>query len=213
MRMLNKSLRFVFPSVIGVAALVAVGCQEGTTQKDVADARQNLDEARQETREAVQEGREEVADTRQEAQEHTTAKPVTADENADARNDVADARQEAAAEVADAKNDERHAAAELRTTEQQHQATQERDAFVKQAEDKLADYDKQIESLKQEASTAEGADKDAIDLRIAGVQAQRDIAEKAVSDVKGADLASWKNHQDHVRMAFQDLDNSMKTVR
>jgi hypothetical protein len=203
----------VFSSVIGAAALAAVGCEEGTTQKDVADARQNLDEARQETRETAQEGREEVADARQEAQEHTAAKPVTPDENADARNEVADARQEASEEVAEAKNDERHAAAELRTTEQQHQATQERDAFVKQAEEKLADYDKQIESLQQEASNAEGANKDAITVRIDGVKAQRDIAEKAVSDLKSADLATWKNHQDHVRLAFQDLDNSMKTVR
>ena len=55
--------------------------------------------------------------------------------------------------------------------------------------------------------------KDAITVRIDEVKAQRDIAEKAVSDLKSADLASWKNHQDHVRLAFQDLDNSMKTVR
>ena len=111
------------------------------------------------------------------------------------------------------KNEERSAAADLKATQQEAQATQERDKFVTDAETKLADYDKRIDELKQQASTAEGANKDAINRQAETVKSQRDIAEKALKDLKGADLATWKNHQDHVRMAFQDLDNSMRNVR
>jgi hypothetical protein len=45
------------------------------------------------------------------------------------------------------------------------------------------------------------------------VKGQRDRANDALKELKNADLATWKTHQDHVRMAFQELDNSMKNLR
>jgi hypothetical protein len=202
MRTTFRTLWALFPACIAAVALVTLGCSDSTTHKDVAKAKQNLDESRQKTADAMQEGQKGIANAQQDAREHMVAKPVTPEENAKAQQDVAVAKEK-----------ERAAAAELKTKEQQFQATQERDAFVKQAELKLADYDKRIDELKQRASAADAANKDAINRQIDTVKNQRDLANKALGDLKGADLATWKNHQDHVSMAFQELDNSMKNVR
>jgi DNA repair exonuclease SbcCD ATPase subunit len=207
-------LRALLPAGVALAALIMiVGCSESTSRKDVAKAQQNLDDARQNKQEAVHDANQEIANAQQNAREHIVSKPVISDQATDAQQNVADARHDANEKVADAKEREAHAAAELKTTEQQFQETQAKDAFVKQAEQKLADYDRRVDELKQQASTAEGADKDAINRQIDAVQSQRDRADKALIDLKSADLATWKNHQDHVRMAFQELDNSVKNVR
>jgi hypothetical protein len=98
-------------------------------------------------------------------------------------------------------------------TEQQFQATQARDAYVKEVEVKLSDTDTQISALKDKASNAPAADKDAISRQVDTLKTQRDLAQKALNDLKGADWATWKNHQEHVRLALQDLDNSMRNIR
>ena len=207
------TLRAIAPAFVAAAALVTAGCSETATQKDVVKAQKNLEQAREKTQEAVHEGQNDVANAQQDAREHTVAKPVTSDQVANAQQNVAEAQHDATQDIAAAKEKEHAAAADLKDTQQTFQATQERNAFVKQAETKLADYDKRIDDLKQQASTAEGANKDAINRQIDTVKNQRDLANKALGDLKGADLATWKNHEDHVRMAFQDLDNSMKSVR
>jgi len=205
----------VVASAVALAVLGAVGCSESTTRKDVASAQQKLDAAKQKTSETAHDAQTDIANAQQNAREHTVAKPVTPDDGtAVQQNDkVADAQLDANQKIANAKEKEAAAAANLKTTEQQFQETQQRDAFVKEAEQKLADYDRRIDELKQQASTAEGANKDAINRQIDAVKGGRDRANNALSDLKKADLASWKNHQDHVRMAFQDLDKNVKNVR
>ena len=193
-------------AIVPAFALVLGGCSESTSQKDVAKSQKNLKDARQNTQEAIQEGQQDVAAAQRDTRDHVVNKPV-------APGEVADARHDANQNIADAKEKERAAAAELKTTEQKFAATHEKDSFVKQAEQSLADYDKRIAELKQQASAAEGATKEAFNRQIDAVKAQRDRAASALSDLKSADLATWKTHQDHVRMAFQDLDNSMKNVR
>ena len=204
--------RAIVPA-LAVTALLIVGCSERTTQKDVAKAQKNLEQTRENTHEIVREGQNDVANAQQNAQEHSVAKPVTPEQATDAQQNVADAKHDAADDIAAAKEKEHAAMADLKGTQQKFQATEERDAFVKKAETKLADYDKRIDELKQQASTAEGANKEAINRQIDAVKNQRDLAHKALGDLKGADLSTWKNHEDHVRMAFQDLDNSMRSAR
>ncbi len=205
-----------------LAAAVAVGCSESTTRKDVASAQEKLDKAHANAQDAVQQAHNDVADAQRTAQEHMVAKPVVTDEPVppvETRRDitsqekVADAQVDANKKIADAKDKELAAAANLKTTEQQFKDTQDRDAFVKDAELKLKDYDNRINTLKQQASNAQGADKDALNHQVELVKAARDRASTAISEVKKADLPTWKNYQDHVRMAFQELDNSVRNVR
>lgn len=222
-------MKITLLTTLGLAllGLAATGCTEGTTRKDVASAQQTLDQAKQNTAEVVQDARNDVADAQRDAREHMVAKPVTPDTSTavdangnyihnntiDAQHDIAVAQQQANDKVADAKDKERSAAAELKTNEQQFQATQERDNFVKNADQRLADYDRRIDELKQQASNATGSNKDAIDRQIDAVKNARERVSDALDEVKKSDIAAWKNHQDHVRMAFQELDNSVKNVR
>src|SRR5690242_9695926 len=207
----------LFSSIaLALAAAVAIGCSEGTTRKDVANAQDKLDKAHANTQEAMQQAKNDVADAQRTAQEHYVAKPVATDDlglrhdtvvtNRDVRDQdkVADAQVDANKRVADAKAKEAEAAANAKTTEQQFKETQDRDNFVREAELKLSDYDKRIEELKSQASNTQGADRDAANRQIELVKSARDRANTALSDVKKADLNAWRNHQDQVRMAFQD---------
>jgi len=204
---------------LAVAAAMAIGCSESTSRKDVASAQEKLDKARANTQEAAQQAKNDVADAQRNAQEHTVAKPVVTDQPVDTRQDIraqekiADAQVDANKKIADAKDKELAAAANLKTTEQQFKDTQDRDNFVREAEMKLSDYDKRIDDLKTQASNAQGTDKDAVNRQIELVKAARDRASSALSELKKADLPTWRNHQDHVRLAFQDLDNSVRNVR
>ncbi|HEX4411989.1 MAG TPA: hypothetical protein VH107_00075 [Lacipirellulaceae bacterium] len=215
-----------FSSVaLALAAAMAMGCSEGTTRKDVASAQAKLDKAQAKTQEVAQQAKNDVADAQRTAQEHYVAKPVATDDlgirhdgvvtNRDVRDQekVADAQVDANNRVADAKDKEAAAAANVKTTEQQFKDTQDRDTFVREAELKLTDYDKRIDELKTQASHAQGADRDTVNRQVELVKAARDRASSAVSEVKKADLNAWRNYQDRVRMAFQELDNSVRNVR
>lgn len=227
-----REMKITVLTTLGLAllGLAAAGCTEGTTRKDVASAQQKLDQAKQDTADAVHDAKNDIADVQRDAREHMVNKPVIPDNSAsvdangnyvhnnnpnavDAQRDIAAAQQKANEKIADAKDKERSAAADLKTTEQEFQATQERDSFIKESEMRLADYDKRIDDLNAQAANATAADKDAINRQVDSVKSARDRAKDALDEVKKADLASWKNHQDHVRTAFQELDNSAKSVR
>jgi hypothetical protein len=202
------TIRKVFPAAVAGVALIATGCSDATTREDVSDARAEMREEQADVAQAKDEAADDIAAARADAQEHTVGKPVTDDDATEARQDVTEAQQEAAQNIADEKEDVQAAAAELKTEEQRLQATQARDAYVKEVEGKLAEIEKNIEAMEEEASKAEGADKDAINLKIEGLQAQHDRAEEALETLKDADLATWKNHQEHVRTAMQELQSS-----
>jgi hypothetical protein len=201
---------------LALVVLVAIGCSQTTTRKDVASAQDKLQKEQQKTSDTVREAQRDVVDAQQRGQERVAAKPVTPDQtpvvSRDQRN-IDKAEVNAAEKIAKQQERERAAAANVKDKEQEFQASQARDAFVNKVEQQLADTDKQIDLLKQKASNAQGADKDSLNRQVEILKTQRDLAKKALNDLKGADLANWKNHQEHVQLALRDLDNSMKTVR
>jgi len=213
MKIIMTTWRLLLPSLAALAVLATLGCSEGTTRKDVASARDKLQKEQQQTAETVREAQRDVADAHQKATEHTAAKPVTPDQPTADQQKVADAKANAAEKIAKQKEQERAAAGNLVDKEKQFQTTQARDAYIKEVETKLTDTDKQIDTLKQRASNAQGADKDAINRQVDMMKTQRDLAQKALNDLKGAELANWTNHQEHVRLALQDLDKSMRNIR
>jgi hypothetical protein len=204
---------WLVPLFVVLAVIVAVGCSESTTRKDVASARDKLQKEQQQTTDAIHQGQRDIADAQQKAQEHTVAKPVTPGQPDKDQEKVADAKLSTAEKIAKQKEKEREAAGKLADKEQQFKETQARDSYVKEVDTKLADTDKQIDLLKEKASNAQGADKDAINRQVDMLKTQRDLAKKALNDLKSAELANWKNHQEHVRLALQDLDNSMRNIR
>ena len=213
MKIIMHTWRGLLPTFAALAVLATIGCSESTSRKHVANARDKLQKEQQQTADTVHQGQQDVADAQRQAQERTAAKPVTPDQPTAEQQKVADAQVNAAEKIAKQKEQERAAAGNLADKELQLQATHARDAYVQQVETKLADTDKQIDKLKQSATNAQGADKDAVNRQIGLMKTQRDLAQKALNALKGADLANWKNHQEHVRLALRDLDNSMRNIR
>jgi hypothetical protein len=199
----------LFSAVVAGVALIAVGCQESTTSDDVSDARENVREEQRETAETVRDAQKDVADARRDAQPYSVNKPVTGE----ARQDIADAQHEAKQDIAEQKQDEREAVVELKTVEQKAAATKARDSFVAATEQQLADAEARINQLKSTASSAEGANKDALDRQIDTLDNQHDRVEEALGNLKTAKLEEWQTHRQHVRMAMQDLNNSMANLR
>jgi hypothetical protein len=134
MKAMIRTWRTLLPAVAAFAIVAILGCSEGTSRKDVASARDKLQKEQQQTAETVQEAKRDVAEAQQSAQEHTTAKPVTSDQPTNEQQKVADAQQNAAKKIAKQTEQERAAAANVADKEQQFQATQARDAYVKEVE-------------------------------------------------------------------------------
>jgi len=201
---------------LAVILVVAVGCSQTTTRKDVASAQDKLQQEQQKTSDTIREAQRDVVDAQQRGQEHRVARPVVVDEPTvtprDQRN-VDKVEVNAAEKIAKQQERERAAAANAKDKEQEFQASQARDAYVNKVEQQLADTDKQIDLLKQKASNSQGADRDSINRQVDILKTQRGLAKKALDDLKSAELANWKNHQEPVQLALRDLDNSMKTVR
>lgn len=210
---LNWTSNWFFPALLAGLALVAAGCAESTTEKDVANAQKKLREEQQQTAETVRDAQKDVADARHDAAPYTVNKPIMDKDAADARQDVADTQHKANEQIRDQIQNQNEAAVELKTTEQQLAATKARDAFVMDSEKKLADVEARIDQLKKTASSAEGPAKETLDREIDTLQNQHDRVKDALGNLKTAKLAEWPTHREYVRVAMQDLDTSMKNVR
>jgi chaperonin cofactor prefoldin len=92
-------------------------------------------------------------------------------------------------------------------------AKQARDAYVKQVEHQLANIELEINQLEERAANAEGDEKEELDQQIETLQAQHDRAEDALEELRNADIDDWKVHEQHVRMAMQDLDSGLNNIR
>jgi hypothetical protein len=202
-------------SITGMAALAGIalvvsGCADSTTREDVADAREELREEQADLAEARQEAQDEVADAREEAREHTVGKPVLEDDAVEARQELAETRADAEAEIADERQDVQSAAADLRTEQQRLQATQARDAYVNDVENRLAEIEKNIEQMESQAGQSEATDKESLELRVDSLKDQHQRAQEALEALKDADLASWENHKQQVRTAMQGIENDVR---
>lgn len=213
--MTTNSWKFgtLLPAILIGSAILATGCAESTTEKDVGAARENLREEQRETAETVRDAQRDVADARHDAQPYTVNRPVNDQAAAEARQEIADAQHEAQQKIRDQKQDEREAAVELKTTEQQLAATKARDTFVADTEKQLAEVEARIDQLKSTASSAEGNAKQDLDRQIDALQNQHDRAEEALGHLKSAALTEWPAHRQNVRTAMQELDNSIKNFR
>lgn len=207
-----KSLRFL----LAVSAPIWIaGCTESTTQEDVADAQQSVQEEQQDVSEAQTEARENIAEEQQDvAQTRREAmKPVldddAADDIRDEQQDVAEAQKEGAEDINEEQQDVAEAQQDLAKTEQERQATVARDAFAAQIDRHLKAADDKIEQLENTADTQEGAAKEATQQKIDELQAARDKVKEAVDDMRGEELMKWQEHQRHVNTALTELNAKM----
>lgn len=194
---------------IASLAFMAAGCQQSTTPDDVADARDDLREEQQDVAEVQREGAADIADEQADVR-HEAMKPALDDDVRDEQRDVIAAEQDAKEEINEEQQDVRDAASELKQTEEELAATTARDAFVAETEVQLKTADDKIAAHKDQADNLEGAEKDALDAKIAKLQTERDALEDSLDSLKGADLLKWQDHQRDVQMHTTELNKMVQ---
>jgi hypothetical protein len=200
-------LRAALAASVSGAAILLTGCTGTTTRDDVADARAALEQEQEETAVVIREGEQDIVEARREAYE--ASKPVLEE----GRQDIAAVKRDVAETIRAQRKEEQKAVDNLRTAEQALDARQTRDAYVKQVEHDLANIQLEINQLKDRAANAEGDQKEDLDQQIETLQAQHDRAEDALEELKNADLDDWQVHEQHVRIAMQDLDSRLNNLR
>jgi hypothetical protein len=206
MATLLTRFRAAFPAgVIGVVLMI--GCADAPTRDDVADARTVLQREQEETAEMIREGEEQIAQARRDA--HEASEPVVRQ----GREDVAAVERKVAQSIREQQKDEDAAAGKLQTAEQKLRARQARDAYVKRVEHELAEIELEINQSEERAANVEGNKKDDLDQQIDTLQARHELAEKALQELRNAELDDWEVHQQHVRIALQDLDSNLNSIR
>jgi outer membrane murein-binding lipoprotein Lpp len=207
MRISLNRFRFVISAGFAGMALLMAGCTDSTTRDDVSTARATLETEQEETAEVIRQGEEDVAQAKRDAYE--ASKPVIEQ----GREDVAEVQREVSESIREQKKEEQAAAATLQSTEQQLYAKQERESYVKQVEHRLADMKLKIDELEERASKSDGTEKEELDLEIKALHAQHERAEEALEVLKSAELDDWAVHEQNVRIAMQDLDSRISTIR
>src|SRR3954465_8416801 len=102
---------------LAVIIVVAIGCNQTTTRKDVASAQDKLQKEQQKTSDTIRESQRDLVDAQQRGQEHRVARPVVTDEPVATTRDqrtIDKAEVNAAEKIAKQQERERAAAANVK---------------------------------------------------------------------------------------------------
>jgi hypothetical protein len=220
------STRLALP-LVAVLALAVMGCEQGTTKKDVAQAQNKVAKKQQDVQKAQANAQEKIAAQQENVDKarHEAMKPVVDDNGndqnknkAEANGDVQKAEQkldktkaDTNAKVQKAQADVQEAKTDLQNKEAKFKQTQDRDAFLKQVDQQLAAADQKIDQLKKDKDNAkDNPAKQQVQDKIDKLQAQRDRVNDAEKEMKKADVLKWQGHQKNVQTQLAELDNLMK---
>lgn len=192
---MTKSLFAVMFAVVGVFALAA-GCNKQVSEDDVEAARKEVNEELKETEQARQEANRKIQEKEQELDQerHEALKPL-----------IEDAREKIRKE----EEETREAIEELRATEDERA----RGEYVTQVTEKLQEADLRVEQLEERADDLEGVPQAEVERQIEEIKTVRKRVETELDDLKSADLADWKAHQNDVDRAVSDLNEKMGSPR
>jgi len=176
--------------ILGVGALAGlsllVGCNE-TTRKDVTSAQQKVDNEKRKLEEAKRE------------EARTVNKPVV---NQPDRGDVERAHDKVIKqeqEVEDAKVEEAQRERELASD-------QARDKFLIDCKASMDLGDRAIEKLQTKKNAADDEGKKALDQQISDIKAKKDVVQKEINNIRGADKTHWTDFQGAAKKAMDDLN-------
>jgi hypothetical protein len=173
----------LFRNVLFACPLLALGCTESTTSKDVTEARENVVEEQQDVDEA----------------RHEAMKP--------------EIDQDAAEDIQEEQQDVAEAQEELKQTEQEFAATQARDQFALEAQNVLNEANRQLEALETRHDSEQGAAADATQQQIDDLKTRRDRLDQAIDDMKGEDLLKWSDHRSNVQTAMNEVQAKLTETR
>jgi hypothetical protein len=177
------SIKILKRIALSALPLLALGCTQSTTSKDVAEARRDVKEEQQDVAEA----------------RHEALKPaINGDE---------------AAKIQEEQQDVTKAEQKLAETQRDFQATQARDAFALEVQKSLDQADLQIKALETRVKSEEGATAEATQRQIDELKSRRASLAEALDSLKGEDVTKWQEHKQNVQLAQNDLNAKLREFR
>ena len=92
------------------------------------------------------------------------------------------------------------------------QMNNQRDAYVKSVEARLAEYDQKFDGLDQRATAMNGTEKDNFKKAIDDLRDQRKAVSSKLDDLKKVNVESWTTMKGEVDSAMANLDRSYMHV-
>jgi hypothetical protein len=207
------SLSFTLLGVIAVSCLI--GCQEVTTEKDLADARQNVASERRATEEARIAGQENIvaAEQRLEDARHEALRvPYEGGKSDDVlqkETELAEAKQDLDEKVASEEQRTMEAEEKAQEVEAKLTATNERDAYLASAKIKLNQLDNKLEAMSDEhAGLDNELAQQKIQTEIDVLQVKRDALKYAIREVEGVGVLLWQTKKPLVESAMENLNST-----
>ncbi len=207
-----KTLSFAFAGTVAVASLI--GCEE-VTEKDLADARENVATERQETAEVRAEGQEDVVAAEQrleEARHEALRVPYEGgkDDNVlEKEQELNEAKQNLNNKVENENQETIEAEKQAEEVEAKLAATKDRDAYLVTPKSKLEEIDRKLEMLSDEK---DGLDEELaqqkIQTEIELLEVKRDALSEAISEVEGIGVLLWQTKKPLVESALKNLDSN-----
>ena len=191
----------------GFMALALAGCNQNTTQKDVASAQDKARAEERKSEQAREDAQKELAAKQQKVEEsrQEAMKPVASRED-----ELQKTREQQAEKVQ--KQDEKTRAAEDKAakTEEKFTAEKDRDAYIANAEAQIKDADERIDMLGKQSKDLQGDPKKAADLKIDELKQARDRLKSELSKTKSAETLRWQDHRAETDQALTRLHDLMQ---
>ncbi len=191
-------------------ALALAGCDQNTTQKDVAAAQDKARAEERKSEQAREDAQKELAAKQQKVEEsrHEVMKPVLNTEE-----ELQKTRDQQAEKIQ--KQDEKTRAAEENAakTQEKFKVEKDRDAYVTNAEARIKDADERIDLLGKQSKDLQGDAKKAADLKIDELKQARDRVKSELSKTKSAETLQWQDHRAETDQALTRLHDLMQDAK
>lgn len=192
--------------------LFLVGCSQYTAD-DVADARQAVEEERQETEQVRQDAQQAIEEEQQETSQvaREVQKPILNRDDAEAieeeRRETAEVRERALEEIKEEERETEAAQEAADDVEEKYQAQEARDAYLRSYQKHVELANKKIESLQASDDDDEARQK-AIEQEVAEIEKRRDALSEALESMEDSELANWRSYRRDVEDAATKLEHA-----
>ena len=213
-------MKMTFPlGLCGILAcfpLLFSACTNSVSQNDLSDARQDVEEQKEETRETIADANQKIAEKQADVDEarHEAMKPVATEGDVDAvedeKRELRDTIREGRNDVEEKLEDTSEAEKEAEKVETKLAMQEERDAYIKTAEAKLEAADKRVEELQKQGENLEGPAKEENELEITQIKDRRNQTSDALETLRDKEVMKWKESKELVDRAMNDLTEEMQ---
>ncbi len=208
-----KKIGMIAMSAACCCAVVFTGCQ--VDEADVTAAKDNIRQEQQKTDKVRRDGQAEVNQSETElaaARQRALRVPYDQGKQLDvakAEKDLADTKLEAKEDLIEQKSDTNDARLKAASLAAELKLTQERDAYLANANAKLAIVDQRIAALETQQVGLTGEALQTVKTETEIMKGKRKILSDAIAAVKAAEVMQWKTSQSLVDQAIEQFDQTI----